>query len=75
MPNSIRMWDTLLADQSRFEFMNFVCVQCVLRERSVVLKGDFTTVMECLQSAAEGIEDVPSLISDAIKLKDRYYNL
>lgn len=48
MPNSIRLWDTLLADKSRFEFLNFICVQCVLRERNVVLKGDFTKVMECL---------------------------
>lgn len=29
MANVIRLWDTLLADPDRFDFMNYVCVALV----------------------------------------------
>ena len=50
MPNCIRLWDTLFADDSRFEFLNFVCATLVISVKDVVMEGDFATIMETLQA-------------------------
>lgn len=41
MPNCIRLWDTLLADENRFDFFNYVCATVVLQTRETILTGDF----------------------------------
>jgi hypothetical protein len=41
MPNCIRLWDTLLADEKRFDFLNYVCVSIVISVRETILTGDF----------------------------------
>ena len=48
MPNCIRLWDTLLADSSRFDFLNYVSAAVILRVRNVILHGDFAAIMEHL---------------------------
>jgi hypothetical protein len=50
MPNCIRLWDTLFADDARFEFLNFVCATLVISVKDVVMEGDFATIMETLQA-------------------------
>jgi len=50
MPNCIRLWDTLFADDARFEFLNFVCAKLVISVKDVVMEGDFATIMETLQT-------------------------
>ena len=46
--NVIRLWDTLLADNERFWFLNYVCVAMVQVKRDVILSGDFSECMEAL---------------------------
>ena len=41
MPNCVRLWDTLLADPDRFEFLNFVAASVILSARDTILEGDF----------------------------------
>lgn len=48
MPNCIRLWDNLLADHKRFEFLEFVCAAVVLNQSEEIMRGDFAAVMECL---------------------------
>ena len=48
MEDSIRLWDTLLADPVRFEFTNFVCVALVSFVRDEIRDGDFACCMENL---------------------------
>ena len=48
MAMSIRLWDTLLADPTRFNFTNFVCVALVSLVRDDIIDGDFACCMENL---------------------------
>lgn len=48
MSNVIRLWDALLSDPERFNFLNFVCVATVQTKRDIVLEGDFAECMETL---------------------------
>lgn len=48
MSNVIRLWDTLLSDPERFDFLNFICVASVLYKRDICVEGDFAECMENL---------------------------
>jgi hypothetical protein len=48
MSNVIRLWDTLISDPDRFEFLNFICVASVLYQRDICISGDFAECMENL---------------------------
>lgn len=48
MDPSIRLWDTLLSDPTRFTFTNFVCVSLVSFVRDLIIDGDFACCMENL---------------------------
>jgi len=48
MPNCIRLWDTLLADENRFEFLLYVSASIIISVRDIILNGDFATIMETL---------------------------
>ena len=44
----------------------------MLYEKHTILKGDFTKVMEALQTAVERITDIDKFVADALILKRRY---
>lgn len=46
MSNVIRLWDTLFADNDRFDFLNYICIAAVKLKRDLVLEGDFSVCME-----------------------------
>lgn len=72
MSNVIRLWDTLLSDPKRFNFLNFVSVATVLTKRDICLEGDFAECMETLQRATESITDVRTLLNSAKTLMLQY---
>lgn len=72
MPNCIRLWDSLLADEKRFDFLNYICAYLVISCRQVILKGDFARIMESLQTVSKEISDISKLIRNAEELKYEY---
>ena len=58
MANCVRLWDTLFADQNRYEFLNYVCVALIQEVRDEVLEGDFAECMENLQGQTKRVNDV-----------------
>jgi len=65
MKDSIRMWDTLLSDPQRFNFLNYLCVALVSFVRDEIIDGDFATCMECLQKASLRVKDMRDLLNKA----------
>jgi hypothetical protein len=51
----IRLWDSLLSDPERFQYLNYVCVAIVQFNREGILEDDFACCMESLQASAKGI--------------------
>eukprot|EP00356_Strombidium_inclinatum_P015220 CAMPEP_0170483286 /NCGR_PEP_ID=MMETSP0208-20121228/2981_1 /TAXON_ID=197538 /ORGANISM="Strombidium inclinatum, Strain S3" /LENGTH=209 /DNA_ID=CAMNT_0010756261 /DNA_START=739 /DNA_END=1368 /DNA_ORIENTATION=+ len=47
--NVIRLWDTLLADRVRWNFIFYICVASVQLKRSMIMGKDFSDIMEALQ--------------------------
>lgn len=65
MKESIRLWDTLLTDPSRFNFTNFVCVSMVSFVRDDIIDGDFSCCMENLQKASDRVHSIEDLLNRA----------
>ncbi|EPY83303.1 TBC1 domain family member 13 [Camelus ferus] len=49
LPDVIRIWDSLFADDNRFEFLLVVCCAMLILIREQLLEGDFTVNMRLLQ--------------------------
>ena len=65
MKDTLRLWDTLICDPSRFTFTNFVCVALVSFVREDIRDGDFACCMENLQKASEKVPHIPALLNRA----------
>ncbi|EMP34699.1 TBC1 domain family member 13 [Chelonia mydas] len=49
LPDVIRIWDSLFADDNRFDFLLLVCCAMLILIRDQLLEGDFTLNMRLLQ--------------------------
>uniref|UniRef100_A0A9L0SV53 TBC1 domain family member 13 n=1 Tax=Equus caballus TaxID=9796 RepID=A0A9L0SV53_HORSE len=68
LPDVIRIWDSLFADDSRFDFLLLVCCAMLILIRDQLLEGDFTVNMRLLQDYP--ITDVCQILQKAKELQD-----
>ena len=56
----VRLWDALLADSNRFEFLLYVYVAIIVLVREDILQDDFSGVvsMETLQAYGQRVTDI-----------------
>ncbi|XP_069913808.1 TBC1 domain family member 13 isoform X12 [Oryctolagus cuniculus] len=68
LPDVIRIWDTLFADDNRFDFLLLVCCAMLILIREQLLEGDFTVNMRLLQDYP--INDICQILQKAKELQD-----
>ena len=52
--NVIKIWDTLLSDTTRWNFIYYICVAIVQLKRDKIIKAsDFSDIMEALQKTID----------------------
>ncbi|PKK24373.1 TBC1 domain family, member 13 [Columba livia] len=68
LPDVIRIWDSLFADDKRFDFLLLVCCAMLTLIRDQLLEGDFTLNMRLLQDYP--ISDVHLILKKAKELQD-----
>lgn len=49
VPDTIRLWDSLLADPNRFEFLSYFCIAMMEHLRDHLLRNDFGECLSTLQ--------------------------
>ena len=75
LPDTVRLWDSLLADPRRFDFAETVCLSMVLQLREELMHNDFGTNMKRLQQYVQDAEvfeksgGVLGLIDKAYKIE------
>eukprot|EP00030_Apusomonadida_sp_AF-17_P007780 a843255_57.p1 GENE.a843255_57~~a843255_57.p1 ORF type:complete len:415 (+),score=122.79 a843255_57:30-1247(+) len=55
LPDVQRLWDSLLADPARFDFLLHLCCAMVLRVSTQLLEADFASALKLLQSYPRSI--------------------
>ncbi|XP_064616309.1 TBC1 domain family member 13-like [Liolophura sinensis] len=67
LPDVLRVWDSLFADEKRFDFLIFVCCAMLILVRDDLLGGDFPTNMKLVQNYPSTV-DVQRILSKATEL-------
>ncbi|XP_053328534.1 TBC1 domain family member 13 [Spea bombifrons] len=70
LPDVIRIWDSLFADEKRFDFLLRVLCAMLILIRGQLLEGDFTTNMRLLQDYPLSDGDVLPILKKAKELQD-----
>jgi hypothetical protein len=50
LPDVLRLWDSILSDESRFEYLIYVCCAMILLLREQILENDFEHNVKLLQN-------------------------
>jgi len=73
LPTILRIWDSLFADENRFEYLIYICVSLLINIRSQLFEGDFSDNLSLLHKYPSfTIEEILNLATD---LKDPKYDL
>ncbi|CAH2316306.1 TBC1 domain family member 13 [Pelobates cultripes] len=75
LPDVIRIWDSLFADEERFDFLLNVSCAMLILIRDQLLAGDFTVNMRLLQDYPLSDGDVLPILKKAKELRDSKPNL
>jgi hypothetical protein len=67
MPDLLRLWDSILSESDRFEFLNFLSLGIIKMKRQEILSSDFAEMMLTLQNLEK--VDVERLIQNAVDIK------
>ncbi|KAG8554954.1 hypothetical protein GDO81_003939 [Engystomops pustulosus] len=70
LPDVIRIWDSLFADENRFDFLLKVSCAMLILIRAQLLEGDFTVNMRLLQDYPLSDGDVLPILKKAKELQD-----
>uniref|UniRef100_A0A7S3PLN3 Rab-GAP TBC domain-containing protein n=2 Tax=Aplanochytrium stocchinoi TaxID=215587 RepID=A0A7S3PLN3_9STRA len=68
LPDTVRIWDSLLADPSRFDFLLYVACAMLRAQREFLLANDFAECLKMLQTYPTS--DVAMLLSYAFQMHD-----
>ena len=68
LPDILRLWDSFLADENRFDFFYYACIAMVELNREAVLKGDFGEVLSVLQHPVNF--DANELLACAVRIME-----
>jgi len=67
LPDTVRLWDCLFADEQRFDFLFDVCCAMIVLQRKQILNGDFSDVIQILQKYPQ--TDIGEIIHTAIEIR------
>jgi hypothetical protein len=68
LPNVLRLWDSILADESRFDYLIYVCCAMIILVRDQILENDFEHNVKLLQNYPS--IDINFVLSRADQLKE-----
>lgn len=67
LPDIMRLWDSFLADEQRFQFFYYACIAMIDLNKQAVLNGDFGEVLNVLQHPVNF--DASQLLECAVRLR------
>ena len=50
MPDILRLWDSLLSEDEKFDFINMICIAIIKIKRQEILQNDFSGIMLTIQN-------------------------
>ncbi|XP_052092221.1 TBC1 domain family member 13-like [Mytilus californianus] len=68
LPDVMRIWDSLFADDRRFHFLKCICCAMLIEVRDEIIQGDFPHVMKLIQNVQDKV-DLQRVIAKATEIR------
>lgn len=68
LPDVLRLWDSILADENRFEYLIYVCCSMIVLLRDQILENDFEHNVKLLQNFPS--TDINFVLNRANQMRD-----
>lgn len=69
LPDVLRIWDSLFADDRRFDFLICICCAMLMILRDEIISEDFPTVMKLVQNFQTSKVDLQRVLSKAVDIR------
>lgn len=69
LPDVLRIWDSLFADDKRFDFLICICCAMLMILRDEIVNEDFPTVMKLVQNFQTSKVDLQRVLSKAVDIR------
>ncbi|XP_052673365.1 TBC1 domain family member 13-like [Crassostrea angulata] len=69
LPDVLRIWDSLFADDKRFDFLICICCAMLMILRDEIINEDFPTVMKLVQNFQTSKVDLQRVLSKAVDIR------
>ncbi len=53
--DTLRIWESIFSADNRLTFMNYLAISIIISAKDIILKNDFTFILNHLQSVSEHI--------------------
>jgi hypothetical protein len=75
MPDIIRIWDSIIIYNDKFEFLAYLCLAIVIMNRDRLINKDFSNIMYVLQNLDLLDIDIEKLITNASESHVNFSNI
>lgn len=69
LPDVLRIWDSLFADEERFDFLISMCCAMLILVRDELISGDFPHSMKLVQNYQKTKIDLQTILSKAVEIR------
>lgn len=69
MPDTLRLWDSLIIQNDKFDFVSYLCLAMIIINRNVIINKDFSNIMYTLQNLPLLDINIENFIKKAIEIK------
>ncbi|XP_021365468.1 TBC1 domain family member 13-like [Mizuhopecten yessoensis] len=69
LPDVLRIWDSLFADEDRFDFLICLCCAMLILVRDELISGDFPNSMKLVQNYQKTKIDLQTILSKAVEIR------
>ncbi|XP_062599064.1 TBC1 domain family member 13-like [Saccostrea cucullata] len=69
LPDVLRIWDSLFADENRFNFLICICCAMLMSVRNDIINEDFPTVMKLVQNFQLSKIDLQLVLAKAVDIR------
>ncbi|XP_033731972.1 TBC1 domain family member 13-like [Pecten maximus] len=69
LPDVLRIWDSLFADEERFDFLISMCCAMLILVRDELISGDFPHSMKLVQNYHKTKIDLQTILSKAVEIR------
>jgi len=75
MPDILRLWDSILVQRDKYEYLSYACLSILSINRDLLLRKDFSNIMYLMQNLQLLEMDIEKIINVSCVIKHKLSDL